>query len=250
MFELVLSEGDLLKNAIPIVADILDEGVFKINKNGISLISPDRSMISVVDLRIPATVFEKIEVEGEKLVGVNMSNLVLITKRIKSGSRIILRLANEKTLEFIIEGRTGGRRKFSIPLIEVSTEKPPIEELTFKTKVEISSELLQEGIEDADIIDDSLVFEATPDKFKIYAKSETSANELEISKGEAGLKELNAPEITKARYPIDYLKKMIKARKFSDTAVIEFSTDYPLRLTFEEKDRIRMSFILAPRVEE
>ena len=59
MFKMVLSNTNLLKNSIPIIAEIIDEGVFKISHNGLSLLSPDRTMVSVVDLHIPSSAFEE-----------------------------------------------------------------------------------------------------------------------------------------------------------------------------------------------
>jgi hypothetical protein len=54
----------------------------------------------------------------------------------------------------------------------------------------------------------------------------------------------------RSRYPLEYLKKMMKASKFSDKVLLEFSNDYPLKLIFKDIDKIHLSFVLAPRVEE
>ena len=42
---------------------------------------------------------------------------------------------------------------------------------------------------------------------------------------------------------------MIKASKIADEAEISIGTDYPMRLIFADKN-IKISFILAPRVED
>ena len=46
------------------------------------------------------------------------------------------------------------------------------------------------------------------------------------------------------------LKKMIKAGKLSKNIVLEFGTDYPMRLSFRMLDKMSLQFVLAPRVEE
>ena len=43
---------------------------------------------------------------------------------------------------------------------------------------------------------------------------------------------------------------MIKAAKLSRSLSLEFGTDYPMRIVFKELDKIKLSFILAPRVQE
>ena len=49
---------------------------------------------------------------------------------------------------------------------------------------------------------------------------------------------------------IEYLKKMLASSKVSDEVVLEFSTDYPLKMSFVEIDRFNLVHILAPRVDD
>ncbi len=63
MFRAVLAEPELLKNTIPIIAEIIDEGVFKLDSNGLSLLAPDRTMVAVVDFKLLSTAFEEWKVE-------------------------------------------------------------------------------------------------------------------------------------------------------------------------------------------
>ena len=53
----------------------------------------------------------------------------------------------------------------------------------------------------------------------------------------------------KSKYSIEYLKKIVKGGKLSNMAEISFNKDYPLKVEFKEVDKVMMSFILAPRVE-
>jgi proliferating cell nuclear antigen len=248
MFKLTLSNADLLKNSIPIIADIIDEGVFKVDKTGISLVSPDRTMVAVIDFKLLSSAFEEYKVESAESLGLNLSNLVSVIKRIKSSDKVILQSEGKNRLEIIVEGN--GKRKFEIPLLDISTEKPPIDQLDFKGKIELASSILEEGISDADVVDDSIVFEATANLFRMWAKGDVSSAQLELPKGAEGLLKMEIEERIRSRYPLEYLKKMIKAAKLSDQAVIEFGTDYPMRLNFKAIDKMTMSFILAPRVEE
>ena len=42
---------------------------------------------------------------------------------------------------------------------------------------------------------------------------------------------------------------MINGSKLSDEVTISFNKDYPLKLDYKKVDRVMLSFILAPRVE-
>jgi proliferating cell nuclear antigen len=248
MFRLVMNDGDLLKKSIPIIAEIIDEGVFRINQNGLSLLSPDRTMVAVVDFSIPSAAFDEFSVEGVQEVGVNMSSLVDVIKRIKSNDKVIIQSGKDNRVLINLEG--SGKRKFKLALLDIKTEKPPIDQLKFTGRVELKSELLEDAIADAEIVADSLVMQASPELFRITTKGDTSSTELELRKGEEGLVNMQASDSLRARYPLEYLKKMIKAAKISDKVMLEFGTDYPMRLGFTAVDRISLKFILAPRVED
>lgn len=248
MFRLVMNNGDLLKKSIPIISEIIDEGVFKVSQNGLSLLSPDRTMVAVVDFNIPSSAFDEFSVEGVQEIGLNMSSLVDVIKRIKSTDKVIIQSGKDNRVSINLEGN--GKRKFRLALLDIKTEKPPIDQLKFQGTIEMKSELLEDAIADAEIIADSLVMQASPEMFRISTRGDTSSTELELKKGDEGLLNMSATGALRARYPLEYLKKMIKAAKLSENTTLEFGSDYPMRLGFVDVDRISLKFILAPRVED
>ena len=144
-------------------------------------------------------------------------------------------------------------RMFTIPLIDVSREEAPDMnklETGFSSTIIVNSEILNSGLEDAELITDSVVLTARSDQFSVKAESDSSSTHLEILNDSKLLKVEEVSEPVRARYSLDYLKKMLKARKLSENAKLFMSTDYPLKLQFEVPDKLRLSFILAPRVEE
>jgi proliferating cell nuclear antigen len=248
VFKAVLSDIDILKSSIPIISEIIDEGLFRVDQNGISLLSPDRAMVAVIDFKLLSTAFDDFKSEGEDFIGLNMANLAAVIKRAKSSDSIVLeREEGGNSLKITIKG--SGVRTFEVPLLDVKTEKPPVDKLAFTSKIELESSIVEEGISDADIIGDSIVLEATPSAFKMSAKGDVSSANLELTKQDKGLLDIKVTSNVKAQYPLEYLKKMIKAGKISSQMVLEFGNDYPLRLGFKSIDKMQLSFILAPRVE-
>lgn len=247
-FKATLSDVDILKNSIPIISEIIDEGILKVNKDSITLLSPDRTMVSVTDLKILSSAFDEYMVTEEESLGLNLANLAALLKRIKSGDKLTMESEGKNRLKLTVTGN--GIRTFELPLIDVKTDKPPIDQLSFSTKIDLDSSIVEEGISDAEIIGDSIILEAGPDSFKMHAKGDTSSSELSLSKGDASLMAITAPQVVKAQYPLEYLKKMIKANKLSKKLSIEFGPDYPMRLSFKSIDKMSLSFILAPRVQE
>ncbi|MFH1444950.1 MAG: proliferating cell nuclear antigen (pcna) [Nanoarchaeota archaeon] len=248
MFKINMSDVDLLKSTVPILAEIIDEAVFKFNQNGISVFTPDRTMVSVIDFKLLSTAFDKYEISEEEDIGLNLSNLASVLKRIGSKDKIMIDFAGGNKLKFTVEGKS--KRVFEIPVLNITSETPPTDQLKFSGKIELDSGVIEEGISDADVIGDSVIFEASPGNFKMSAKNDVSSTQLEVKKGDIGVHSIEAAEALRARYPLDYLKKMIKASKLSKQTTLEFGTDFPLRINFKAIDKMHLSFILAPRVEE
>ena len=248
MFKAVISDSTLLKDSISTIGELIDEGIFKVDKNGLGLIAADRAMVAVIDFKLPATIFDKFEVDKEQSIAVNMTNLVSVMKRIGANEKLEMELKGNR-LE--IRMTNASKRKFTVPLLDIKQEEiPPINQLDFKAKAKVKSDVLKNGIEDADIVGDSVVFEAAKDRFSMNASGDISSTELILEKGNDALLDLNATGIIKARYPLDYLKKMIKAAKLANEINIRWSKDYPMRMDFTSVDKVSLGFVLAPRVSE
>jgi proliferating cell nuclear antigen len=239
----------LLRDSISSIGELIDEAHFKITKDGISLLASDRAMVAVVDFQISSKAFEKYEVGEDQSVGLNITNLMTVLKRAGTNDKLTLKLKEDK-LEIIIEGQS--RRRFVVPLIELREEEiPPIDQLEFTSKVKISPSVLQNGISDAEVIGDSVIFDVNPNRFGMLAEGDVSMAELQLEKGNEALMELATGDgSVRARYALDYLKKMVKAAKIADTVSIEYGQDYPMRMSFTVSDKLKLNFIIAPRVTE
>ncbi|MEM5815222.1 MAG: hypothetical protein QXD89_01900 [Candidatus Aenigmatarchaeota archaeon] len=248
VFKVLTKEPEVIITAVGTSAEIIDEGIFKLEKEGIKLVAPDRAMIAVIDIFISKNCFEEYEIKEEKEIGINMTNFLSILKRAKGAEKLSLELSQNRLVVTIYNST---KRKFYLPLLELSKEEiPPIHQLEFKARITLKPELLKEAIEDAEVITDAVTFIAKDRSFQILAEGDISKSELELKEGEEGLIEINVKEASKSKYPIDYLEKILKAANISDEVSISFSQDYPMRLDFKYENKARISMILAPRVSE
>jgi proliferating cell nuclear antigen len=248
VFKATLSKLNLLTDSVSSIAELIDEGIFKITKDGFSLLAADRAMVAVVDYKLPASAFEKFEVEGENSIGVNIGNFLSILKRASSGDKLTFNLKENK-LEILLEGSS--RRRFTLPILDLSQEEvPQIDQLEFVTKVELKPSIFQSGIDDAEVVADSVMIEATKTSFGMRAEGDISSAQLELEKGNEALIDLKSETDIKARYPLDYLKKMVKASKIAQTVSLEWGQDYPMKLTFKSPENVSLTFVVAPRVSE
>lgn len=246
MFKATLEDVSLLRDSIATISELIEEARFKIKKDGIELLAADRAVVAVVDFKFSSKNFKEYHHQSDSNIGINLNNFLQVLKRARANDILLIEL-EENSLSLTLKGRS--RRKFTIPLLEIREEVPSgIEKLTFPAKVVLSSELLADGIEDADLVSDSVIIELDKDKFLLKAQGDSSSSELELKAGEEC--KIETKEKVRARYSIDYLKKMLKAKKLSENVEIALNTNYPLKMTFAQDKLISLSFILAPRVEE
>jgi len=111
------------------------------------------------------------------------------------------------------------------------------------------SSIVSRGVDDADAVADSVGMELGSSGFRMFAQGTSSKSELKLSNSSAGIMNIQASEAVKSKYPLDYMKKIMKASKLADKSWISLGNDYPLKLDFQG-DNVNLSFIVAPRVSE
>ncbi|KHO48498.1 MAG: proliferating cell nuclear antigen [archaeon GW2011_AR5] len=248
MFEAKLDDISLLRDSIATVAELIDETELHIKEYGIQLIASDRAVVVVVDFYLARDVFTEYKYTDDARIGINLQNLLQILKRAGEGDSLTIKMADGK-LDLTLKGVS--TRKFVLPLIDISREEtPPIDKLDFSSSLTVDSEILSSGIEDAELITDSVIFTVRKDQLTMKGESDSSFTQLDLMKGDGNLRITDMNEPVRARYSLDYLKKIIKAKKLSPSAKISMSNDYPMKIQFEVPGKMQLGFILAPRVEE
>ncbi|MCX6815763.1 MAG: proliferating cell nuclear antigen (pcna) [Candidatus Aenigmarchaeota archaeon] len=248
MFSARLDNIDMLRDSIATIAEFIDETQLQIKEKGIEMVAADRAVVVVVDFAISRSVFNEYHHEQDEKIGVNLQNFLQILKRAAPEDKMLIKLDNNK-FHITFEGTS--TRHFILPLIDTSRdETPPLDKLEFKTFLKVNADLLSSGIEDAELVTDSVVLTVRKDMLTMKAESDSTSTQMEVPSGTDSLKIIDITEPVRARYSLDYLKKIIKAKKLSSEANIAMSTDYPMKIEFDVPGKMRLGFILAPRVED
>ncbi len=248
MFEAEITDVSLLRDSIATIADLIDETELRITENGIEMIASDRAVVAVVNFILSKNSFKTYNYDKETKIGINLLSLLQILRRAGTNDSLSIKLLENK-LELVISGDS--KRRFVLPLIDISKEElPPLDKLEFSATFHVNAEIFNSGIEDAELITDSIVLSMINNQLVMKAESDSSSTQLELPSGTDDLKVIKVNEPVRSRYSIDYLKKILKARKFVSHAVIDLATDYPMRINFEVPDKMQLGFVLAPRVEE
>ena len=132
-------------------------------------------------------------------------------------------------------------------LINLEEQKQKIPDLEFPLKIETSTSLFDEAVEDMDVVSDSVELIAESSKFSVKASGSLSNAKVDFPEDEDTKIELEEEQV-KSRYSTEYLKKIIKGSKLSDSVTLQFNKDYPLRIEYKIIDKLSLTTILAPRV--
>lgn len=238
---LKLEHPKIFSEVIGIISELVLEVRMKVSKEGMSIVAIDPANVAMVSFKLPASAFSELEVEKEEVLGVSLENLKAVLRRIKVGSVLVI-TKQENELKLVINDKI--KREFNLALIEIESEEKEIPNLNFTSRIEMSSIDFSEAIEDCVVVADSCSFISEVNRFVISARGSLNSFKSEFSSDEVNIQAQKA----NSKYSLEYLQKMIKATKFNEKAVINFATDYPLKLEFNTPF-IELGFILAPRVE-
>jgi len=242
--KLTLADSKYLKESVSIISDLVTEGIFKVTPDNIELIAMDPANVAMVVFRLMGSTFTEYDVGKPETLGINLNNFKQVLRRAGANDSITLEVEENK-LKITMKGTS--TRTFHLPLIDVEEKEQKMPELKFTATITMDSNILNEAIEDADIVGESVNFIAESKRFIVSATGDLNKANIDIDAGE-GTK-ITATDKVKSKYSIEYLKKMIQGSKLSSKVKLQFAKDYPLELEYKETNKVQLLFVLAPRVD-
>jgi proliferating cell nuclear antigen len=249
MFRLKVADAKLLRDMATAISILVDEATFKIDLEGLKLRAMDPSRVAMIDFEWPKTVFEEYLCTEPTKMCINISELLKLLKRAGKDEAVDLSL-DEKTgrLQVKIAGKYF--RSFTMPTLEASEEEVPTPKITFNVKARATTHGLSQAIEDAQLVSDHVRIEADNERLVLNASGDLMGATITLQKGSDTLLDLETREPSKATFSLSYLTEIIKAASAtSDIAILEFSSDMPIRLDFQQTKEGKLTFYLAPRIE-
>jgi len=249
MFKVKMADPRLLRNLMNSIATLVDEATFDINPEGIKLRAMDPSRVAMIDFELPKTVFDEFICDQPTKMCINISELLKLLKRSGKDDFIELSL-DEKTgkLQITLIGKY--TRTFTMPTLETAEEEVPTPKLTFNVRAKVTTDGLKTAIDEASLVSDHVRLEADSEKIVMRATGDIMGAVIELKKGSDALLDIEVTEPSKATYSLSYLSEIIKAASAtSDIATLEFSTDMPIKMDFQQPREGKLTFYLAPRIE-
>lgn len=245
--KLSLAEPKVLVDSVTVISELVHEVRFKIDKDKIELIAMDPANVAMVIFNLFSSAFAEYKVDKVEEIAVSLDSLKAILRRVKPSDVISLELDRERN-RLKLQLKSDSTRTFNLALLDLEEKNQRVPELTFPLKVEMDSIVFDEAVQDVDVVAESVALVAGKDSFIVEAESNLNDARVELSKADNLVIKNTSKDLVKAKYSIEYLKKIVKGSKLSNKVVLQFNKDYPLRVDYLQRDKLSMSVILAPRV--
>ncbi len=247
MFEIRIDNAKYWKDCGFAIVSLVDEGLFTISKDGISLKAMDPSSISMISFTMPNKAFSKFTIEKNANIGLNIENLNKILSRTRDGEALVMKdVDNKLSLEFIGQG---SRRRYRLPMVEVkkSVEKEP--SIEFDSVVEVSGEPFKDIVKDASLISSYISFKSAKDQFSVSARGDSGELE-ELHDAEGGImRKIDAKKGAESTFNLEFLENMVRSCPAGNNIHISLKSNEPLRMKYNIGDS-EVVYFLAPYMEE
>lgn len=262
MLEATIIDAKIWKGVIEAIATIIEETTITADDDGLKLTAFDQSRICLIHLDLNKNLFNPYSCPDAVKFRVALEDLVKIGKRAAANDNITLSHDPQKNQLLLKMRREKPKstRQFKLGLQKVEEEEENIDvndlNLELTGLVEIDPGLFDEAIKDAEIYSDDLEIQVLEDNQLVFA-AEGDMGEMEYELGADSLDKIETKGDSKAKYALQYLKKIFKIMSVSSTSVMEMGNQSPVRFTFTIEGEIdgnhtefgKIVYFLAPKVE-
>ncbi|MFP3156768.1 MAG: DNA polymerase sliding clamp [Caldivirga sp.] len=236
------------------LAQVLNEALFTMSPDGISLKAVDSSKVSLVILNIPSTALEEVNITDTVKVGILFDTVKKLARRIRAKDKVDIGVDRGRnrflmTIYYGSKGKESGMyRKFYLPIVDVAQEDIPEPKIDYPVRIRMSMDAFKDALTMAEDISDAVTFAADPESFVIKASGEGGRYyEVQYQSTDESFQEFSVSERHEASYSLEYITSMnSQMAPICEYVTIEFATNKPIRLTYEFASG-SLTYYVAPR---
>lgn len=244
--KLVVADAPSLKYAIESIVNLVEEGQFEVDSEGLHLKAMDPSQISMVSFTMPRDAFLEYEPGEEKRISLDIKQLSNVLSRGKKNEKAELRAEDGRLIiQFIGPKR---KRTFKVPLLQLNDRVQKEPRIDFSSYAEMKADVIKEVLKDAKLLSSHVSLLINSEQFVVDVRGDSGDVRAEFEKGSEEVPNITTESGAKATFPLQYLEDMVKATNSSSMVKINVETDKPMKLEYEVEGA-RVVYYLAPRIE-
>jgi len=204
----------------------------------------------MVDVNIPGSAFERLDVGDEMTLGINLETLADVLSMSESGDVLIAELnAETKKIELSFPA-TG--LEYTCALIDPDAirQEPDIPDLDLGGEYIVPGRAIDRGLSAADLVSDHIRFEGVgDDKLRLSADGDTDTVDLAIDDALID-GELTGDDQTESIFSLEYLTDITRPIGSDSAVTVDLGSEMPVKLHFETGGGdINVSAMVAPRIQ-
>ena len=248
-------QSNAIKTLIESLKDILNDVNFKINKEGLQIITIDGKHIAIVHLKLVAEYFEVFYCDRPFEIGVNMKSLYTLLKTV--GNNDVLTMSVEKKeetrLNIMIENKEKNMKDVSkLKLLDINEDIYTIPNIEFDSVIKMPSNDFQKICKDLANISDTVIIKSEDNKFVMSVDGDIGEKEIVIGETlNVAFSKINSEaKKVEGKYDLKFLLLFIKSSNLCSTIELFLKKNHPLVLLYSVASLGSLKFVLAPKVED
>jgi len=254
-----MKEVSMMKSILDAVTAIVEECKIKFTQTGLSIAAIDDGRFCMFILEIPKTDFDSYQaVDCE--IGINIADLNTIVKRARDKDSLELKYDDDQYLKIILTDGSDDdnhRRKFKLQLIDLGDSgiKPETLDSMEFNRVTIYTSAFEEAIKDADIFSEVIIISLNASVLSFKSEGQFGDMEAEFEEEDKGVENFyfditNVISDLPSAFPLSYFKKVLRAKSLHSNIELGLLNSSPIKMNFRFLGNSRLTFWIAPRIEE
>ncbi len=246
MFRVLHSKALYFKTILDVLSHMIDEGSFKFDKNGMSMVAIDKAHISLATINVPSTSFKDYQVEEEFTFGFNTLYFLKVLKGISGRDEIELSSSSPETVRLVIYGENS--REYNIRNLAIQQPSIPKVSMEFAVKASVPSKSFKSAIDQVSSVSDTVVMTANEEEFVVKTPDEAKEAKVEVVFNKENNVQLEVKSRVESSYSSDYLGYVLSLTRMSGTTSLAFDERKPIQMDFESEEGGKVTYLLAPKV--
>ncbi len=251
IFEIEIADARNWKKCVDALVNLVKEGAFEIDKEGIKLRAIDPSQIAMVIFSMDKSEFSKFNVDQKTRVGMNMESLAKTLGRIRGKEKMLMKFDGKGRLNVVFSGDKN-KRSFSLPTIEVAPGPSKDLQIDYTATVKMKSGIFKEILKDASLVSPHVLLVADENKFRVEANGDNGDVQLDYDKGDVTVE---IKRTTSAVFSQEYLDDIVRGCDDDGELILNLGAPNaddkrpkPLRVQYSFGNAT-FTYYLAPRIE-
>jgi proliferating cell nuclear antigen len=222
---------------------------------GIYVQTMDTSRVSIIELLLPSTWFDKYSYTVDVNIGISSNILYKILNAREKSQNIHIEYNNSSmdklSIHFVSEEKKHFDKHFEVPLIDLEVEHMEIPEIEYVAEFTIPSGVFSGLINQLKMFGESMDINCSEEKIVLFSNSIDSGKmSVEMKIDDLTSFSINEGEELNLSFSLIYLHNICSFNKLSKEIEIKLCNNYPLSIVYDLSDGGFMKFFLAPKIDD